>query len=104
SPVGAVVGATWPDELARLRTQLPHAWLLLPGVGAQGGSVDDLLPAFDGRGLGALATQSRGVLNVFAPDDPRWLERVDEAAARFAAQCRAAAERAVAGAAARGRS
>ena len=34
--VGAVVGATYPDQLAQLRSSMPHAWLLVPGVGAQG--------------------------------------------------------------------
>jgi orotidine-5'-phosphate decarboxylase len=94
SPVGAVVGATWPRELARLRQRLPRSWLLLPGVGAQGGKVDDLLPAFDRQGLGALVTQSRGVLQAFAPGDPQWLDRIAAAAAAFAAECRAVAQRA----------
>lgn len=91
SPVGAVVGATWPQELARLRALLPHAWLLLPGVGAQGGKVQDLAAAFDGRGLGALVNQSRGVMQCFAPDANDWLERIDGAAAAFAAECNAVA-------------
>ena len=60
--VGAVVGATWPEELARLRKLLPNSWLLLPGVGAQGGKVEDLAAAFDEQGLGALVNQSRGVM------------------------------------------
>jgi len=94
SPVGAVVGATWPDELRRLRQRMPHAWLLLPGVGAQGGKVDDLVTAFDGRGLGALVTQSRGVLQSFAPAATDWLAQIDTAAARFAAECRAVQQRA----------
>ena len=47
SPVGAVVGATWPHELERLRKRMPNAWILLPGVGAQGGKVEDLVSAFD---------------------------------------------------------
>ncbi|MCR9244474.1 MAG: orotidine-5'-phosphate decarboxylase [bacterium] len=88
SPVGAVVGATWPEELARLRGLLPHAWLLLPGVGAQGGKVEDLAAAFDDRGLGALVNQSRGVMQCFEPNARDWLERIDAAAARFAADCR----------------
>jgi orotidine-5'-phosphate decarboxylase len=88
SPVGAVVGATWPQELARLRQRLPRAWLLLPGVGVQGGKVADLLPAFDRRGLGALVTQSRGIMQAFPPADPDWLARIDRAAAAFAAACR----------------
>jgi orotidine-5'-phosphate decarboxylase len=87
SPVGAVVGATWPQELERLRALLPHAWLLLPGVGAQGAKVEDLAPAFDARGLGALVNQSRGVMQCFAPADSNWLDRIDEAAKAFAADC-----------------
>ena len=93
SPVGAVVGATWPQELARLRSLLPHAWLLLPGVGAQGAKVEDLAAAFDARGLGALVNQSRGVMQCFKPTDSDWLDRIDRAAAAFAAECRAVATR-----------
>lgn len=88
SPVGAVVGATWPQELARLRALLPHAWLLLPGVGAQGGAVKDLAAAFDHRGLGALVNQSRGVMQCFAPAAADWLDRLEQAAKDFAAECR----------------
>ena len=90
-PVGAVVGATWPAELARLRTRLPHSWLLLPGVGAQGASVQDLAAAFDRRGLGALVNQSRGVMQAFAPGDADWLQRLEAAAAQFARDCNAVA-------------
>ena len=46
SDVGAVVGATAPEHLARLRELMPRAPFLLPGVGAQGGRVEDLAPAF----------------------------------------------------------
>ncbi|MCU0863642.1 MAG: orotidine-5'-phosphate decarboxylase [Planctomycetes bacterium] len=91
SPVGAVVGATWPQELARLRALLPHAWLLLPGVGAQGGKVQDLAAAFDRRGLGALVNQSRGVMQCFQPSATDWLDRLDRAARDFAAECRSVA-------------
>jgi orotidine-5'-phosphate decarboxylase len=91
SPVGAVVGATWPQELARLRALLPHAWLLLPGVGAQGGKVEDLAAAFDARGLGALVNQSRGVMQSFQPAAADWLDRIDAAARAFAVECRAVA-------------
>ncbi len=91
SPVGAVVGATWPHELARLRALLPHSWLLLPGVGAQGGKVSDLAAAFDRRGLGALVTQSRGVMQCFPPAATDWLERIEAAAKTFAAECRSVA-------------
>lgn len=89
SPVGAVVGATWPQELVRLRALLPHGWLLLPGVGAQGGAVKDLAPAFDRRGLGALVNQSRGVMQCFQPSAADWLDRIEQAAKAFASECRA---------------
>jgi orotidine-5'-phosphate decarboxylase len=62
--VGAVVGATYPDELATARALLPHAPFLLPGVGAQGATVADCAPAFTGP---ALVSSSRTV--IFA-DDP----------------------------------
>ena len=45
SDVGAVVGATEPGHLARARELMPRAILLLPGVGAQGGRVEDLAAA-----------------------------------------------------------
>ncbi|MEO6596595.1 MAG: orotidine-5'-phosphate decarboxylase, partial [Planctomycetota bacterium] len=93
SPVGAVVGATWPRELARLRSLLPHSWLLLPGVGAQGGKVADLAAAFDERGLGALVNQSRGVMQCFQPTATDWLDRIEHAAQTFAAECRSVSQR-----------
>jgi orotidine-5'-phosphate decarboxylase len=61
--VGAVVGATAPERLAPLREQMPHAVFLLPGVGAQGGSVDDLAPAFAPGPAGGLVAVSRGIVN-----------------------------------------
>lgn len=84
SSVGAVVGATWPKDLQRLREAMPNSWLLLPGVGAQGASVRDVATAFDEKGRGALVNQSRGVMQCFAPDSPTWLEEVEAATRRFA--------------------
>jgi orotidine-5'-phosphate decarboxylase len=56
SDVGAVVGATAPEHLSRARELMPNAVFLLPGVGAQGGRVEDLAPAFaPGRGGGLIA-------------------------------------------------
>ncbi|MGA0870154.1 MAG: orotidine-5'-phosphate decarboxylase, partial [Planctomycetota bacterium] len=78
-------------QLQKLRTAMPRAWLLIPGVGAQGGRVEDLAPAFDGRGLGGLVNQSRGVMECFAPSDPNWRDAVESAVATFAAQVRAVA-------------
>jgi orotidine-5'-phosphate decarboxylase len=62
SSVGAVVGATFPQEVAEARTLLPRAVLLLPGVGAQGGSPADLAGAFTTGAAGALVSASRSVI------------------------------------------
>jgi orotidine-5'-phosphate decarboxylase len=59
--VGAVVGATYPAELAELRKALPGVPFLVPGYGTQGGSSSDVAPAFDESGLGALINNSRGI-------------------------------------------
>lgn len=61
-PVGAVVGATLPEGVAAWRARMPHAWLLVPGFGAQGGTLDDVRPAFREDGLGALVVSAREVL------------------------------------------
>jgi orotidine-5'-phosphate decarboxylase len=63
SDVGAVVGATAPDRLAALRERMPHAVFLLPGVGAQGGRVEDLAPAFAPGPAGGLISASRGIVS-----------------------------------------
>jgi orotidine-5'-phosphate decarboxylase len=87
SDVGAVVGATAPQRLAALRERMPSAVLLLPGVGAQGGSVEDLAPAFAPGPAGGLVTASRGIVyaHELAGGDPA------DAAAREAARLRALA-------------
>jgi orotidine-5'-phosphate decarboxylase len=61
SDVGAVVGATAPAALLRLRELMPRAPILLPGVGAQGGRVEDLAPAWLPGRAGGLITASRSV-------------------------------------------
>lgn len=62
SAVGAVVGATYPEQLAELRNALPHTFFLVPGYGAQGGGAKDVAPAFDANGLGAIINSSRGIM------------------------------------------
>jgi orotidine-5'-phosphate decarboxylase len=62
SDVGAVVGATVPERLADLRREMPHAVMLLPGVGAQGGKVEDLASAFAAGRAAGLVSASRGIL------------------------------------------
>jgi orotidine-5'-phosphate decarboxylase len=66
SDVGAVVGATAPGHLARARELMPNATFLLPGVGAQGGRVEDLAPAFAPGRAGGLVTASRSIANAYA--------------------------------------
>jgi orotidine-5'-phosphate decarboxylase len=65
SDVGAVVGATVPAHLARARELMPRAVFLLPGVGAQGGRVEDLAPAFAAGRAGGLITASRSIVNAY---------------------------------------
>jgi len=62
SGVGAVVGATYPQQLGELRKALPHTFFLVPGYGAQGGGAADVAPAFDEKGLGAIINSSRGIM------------------------------------------
>lgn len=60
--IGAVVGATQSHVIPQLRRRMPRSWFLLPGVGAQGGTMADAAMAFDARGHGALVNVSRSVL------------------------------------------
>jgi orotidine-5'-phosphate decarboxylase len=65
SLLGAVVGATYPEELQTLRHLMPHAIFLVPGFGAQGGGVDEVVGAFDSEGHGAVVNSSRGIIYAF---------------------------------------
>jgi orotidine-5'-phosphate decarboxylase len=87
SLVGAVTGATSPEHLGRLRELMPHAVFLLPGVGAQGGRVEELGPAFAPHPAAGLVTASRSIVNAYAErgGDPA------SAAAEAAEELRAAA-------------
>ena len=62
SSIGAVVGATWPEQLKSLRTRMPFTCFLVPGYGAQGGGAKDVAPAFDKNGLGAVINASRSLM------------------------------------------
>jgi orotidine-5'-phosphate decarboxylase len=73
SLVGAVVGATFPQQLAELREALPGVLLLVPGYGIQGGTASDVAPAFDENGFGALINNSRGI--TFAYERPAYHAR-----------------------------
>lgn len=71
--VGAVAGATYPEQLVELREIMPHAWFLVPGFGAQGGTAADVAGAFDSQGLGAVVNSSRGI--IFAHARPPYKEQ-----------------------------
>ncbi len=62
SNVGAVVGATYPEMGKVLRDIMPHAFILVPGYGAQGGKGKDLVHFFNKDGLGAIVNSSRGII------------------------------------------
>jgi orotidine-5'-phosphate decarboxylase len=65
SDVGAVVGATAPGRMSSMRRRMPHAPFLLPGVGAQGGRVEELAPVFAVGPAGGLISASRGIVAAF---------------------------------------
>lgn len=71
SSIGAVVGATYPEEAATLRMLMPLSYLLVPGYGAQGGTARDILPCFNADGLGAVVNSSRGILYTHISDESR---------------------------------
>lgn len=65
SRVGAVVGATYPQQLSEMRQKMPHTFFLVPGYGAQGGGANDVADAFDKNGLGAIVNSSRAILTAW---------------------------------------
>jgi orotidine-5'-phosphate decarboxylase len=77
--VGAVVGATYPAELAALRSAMPEVPFLVPGFGAQGGGAADVRPAFGADKQGAIVNSSRGILFAYPPSDLHWEAAVERA-------------------------
>jgi orotidine-5'-phosphate decarboxylase len=65
SSIGAVIGATFPEEGRRLRELMPRAQILVPGYGAQGGSAKAAAECFNDDGLGAIVSSSRGTTYAF---------------------------------------
>lgn len=62
SNVGAVVGATYPEQAEVLRQLMPHTYFLVPGYGAQGGGAKDVVPCFNNDGMGAIVNASRSIM------------------------------------------
>ena len=65
SYVGAVVGATYPEEGKIMREVMPKSFILVPGYGAQGGKGKDLVHFFNKDGLGAIVNSSRGIIGAY---------------------------------------
>ncbi len=90
SSVGAVVGATYPEEMKYLRTLMPHVPFLIPGYGAQGGTAADAAHGFIPDGTGAIVNASRSIL--YASNGKDWKEKAGEAAEEMAREIRAAVD------------
>jgi orotidine-5'-phosphate decarboxylase len=82
SSVGAVVGATHPEVLETVRSLMPNAVILLPGVGAQGGRLEELAAAFSAGPASALPSASRSV--IYADSGEDWQEAAAAEATRLA--------------------
>jgi orotidine-5'-phosphate decarboxylase len=94
--IGAVVGATWTEQLAELRDVMPNTWFLVPGFGSQGGSAKDVAPAFDVNGLGAVINNSRGIIFAYRREpfqttfgETKWQQAVEAATIQMINQLRA---------------
>ena len=94
--VGAVAGATYPEQLAELRAAMPHTTFLVPGFGSQGGTARDVAAAFDEHGHGAVVNNSRGIIFAHAKKpyseqfgSSRWQEAVEAATRNMIEQLRA---------------
>lgn len=94
--IGAVVGATYPEQLARLRDSMPSTWILIPGYGAQGGGAADVAAGFRDDGLGAVVNSSRGIIFAYSNErfasaaESDWQKAIELAAIDMIEQLRAA--------------
>jgi orotidine-5'-phosphate decarboxylase len=69
SSVGAVVGATYPEESKKLREIMPNTVFLVPGYGAQGGKAAGISHLFDKDGLGAVVNSSRAIMTAYKKEN-----------------------------------
>lgn len=81
SSVGAVVGATYPEELSLMRSDMPSQIFLVPGYGAQGANAQDIIPAFYKGEKGAIVSASRSILFAFSDknDEKNFVEHAKNA-------------------------
>ena len=89
SSVGAVVGATYPNQAKILRQIMKNSYILVPGYGAQGGTARDVANSFNSDGLGAIVNASRSIMCAYQSD--LWKNTYNED--RFDEACRAEAIR-----------
>ncbi|MFH0820414.1 MAG: orotidine-5'-phosphate decarboxylase [Candidatus Peregrinibacteria bacterium] len=85
SLVGAVVGATYPEEARTLRQLMPNQIFLVPGYGAQGGAAQDVKACFHANGTGAIVNSSRGIIFAYEKSGDKQ-EAYAEAARKAALQ------------------
>lgn len=90
SAVGAVVGATYPEQLAALRSRLPGVPFLIPGYGHQGGTAQDVAAGFDEQGHGAVVNSSRGILYAWQKSQQHFAAAAGQAARRACDELQAA--------------
>lgn len=69
NPIGAVIGATHPEQAAELRKTMKNTFFLVPGYGAQGATAEDVAVNFDSNGLGAIVNSSRGLMCAYKKDE-----------------------------------
>ena len=87
SSVGAVVGATWPEQASALREVMKRAYILVPGYGAQGGTAKDVVNSFNSDGLGAIVNASRSIMCAWKSE--KWSGKYGEEAFDMAARAEA---------------
>ena len=76
SSVSSVVGATYPQQLEKLRKIMPNSYFLIPGYGAQGGKAEDIALGFDEDGLGGIVNASRSLMCAYKSD--LWKDKFEE--------------------------
>jgi len=74
--IGAVIGATHPEQAENLLWRMGNIFALVPGYGAQGATADDIAICFNKEGLGAIVNSSRGIMNAYKND--RWKDEYSE--------------------------
>ncbi|TCO68522.1 orotidine-5'-phosphate decarboxylase [Marinisporobacter balticus] len=87
--VGAVVGATYPEQSRTLRKLMKESYFLVPGYGAQGATVEDIVDCFNEDGLGAIINSSRGIIFAYQKSEKGYTaEKYGQAARQEALEMR----------------